>query len=234
MAARQTMYMRAEARRNSETGVLTAAPPLPRRRHPRRRQLLVLTGLWLAIVAVTIAVGLRWTAPRTPEAVVAAKAVPAPTAKAVPTAAAPAKTVPASTTKAVPPPAPALAVSKPSPAVTRPSLAATTPSPAIPRALPAKTRAPEVAPASVVTTEKPHAAADGRLVITTTPAGAIVTVDGVGWGATPVTIRYLPGGMKRVRITKDGYATQERAVRIDGATTLRIALSPRSEAARSR
>jgi len=53
-----------------------------------------------------------------------------------------------------------------------------------------------------------------ELVVTTQPAGARVTVNGIGWGIAPVTIRYLPAGNKRIRVTKEGYATEERMVRV--------------------
>lgn len=49
-----------------------------------------------------------------------------------------------------------------------------------------------------------------ELVITTHPEGARVTVNGIGWGVSPVTIRYLPPGDKRIRVSKDGYAAAER------------------------
>ena len=52
------------------------------------------------------------------------------------------------------------------------------------------------------------------LVIATEPAGARVTVNGIGWGTTPVTIRYLPSGEKRIRVSKEGYAAEERVVRV--------------------
>ena len=52
----------------------------------------------------------------------------------------------------------------------------------------------------------------GSLVVTSTPSGARVTVNGIGWGSTPVTINYLPVGPKRVRLSKDGYVAEERAV----------------------
>ena len=48
----------------------------------------------------------------------------------------------------------------------------------------------------------------------TQPAGARVTVDGIGWGLTPVTIRFLPPGNKRIRVSKDGYAATERVVSV--------------------
>jgi hypothetical protein len=53
-----------------------------------------------------------------------------------------------------------------------------------------------------------------ELAVTTQPAGARVTVNGIGWGIAPITIRYLPAGDKRVRVSKEGYATEERLVRI--------------------
>ena len=53
-----------------------------------------------------------------------------------------------------------------------------------------------------------------ELVVTTQPAGARVTVNGIGWGLAPVTIRHLPAGDKRIRVSKEGYATEERMVRL--------------------
>jgi hypothetical protein len=53
-----------------------------------------------------------------------------------------------------------------------------------------------------------------ELVVATQPAGGRVTVDGIGWGVAPVTIRYLSPGDKRIRVTKDGFATTERIVQV--------------------
>jgi len=53
-----------------------------------------------------------------------------------------------------------------------------------------------------------------ELMVASQPGGARVTVDGIGWGVTPVTIRHLPTGVKRVRVSKDGYATTERIVSV--------------------
>jgi PEGA domain len=68
--------------------------------------------------------------------------------------------------------------------------------------------------------------ASGLLVITE-PEGARVTINGVGWGTTPVAIPFLPSGSKRVRVTKSGYESEERLVD-SGSTpsgaTLRIEL----------
>jgi hypothetical protein len=58
------------------------------------------------------------------------------------------------------------------------------------------------------------------LVVTTAPTGARVTVNGIAWGVTPLTIRYLPTGDKRIRVSKDGFAAQERTVRLaEGRST---------------
>jgi hypothetical protein len=74
--------------------------------------------------------------------------------------------------------------------------------------LPPSTSTPP--PALPVAEEPPApASADGSLQILSEPAGAHVTVNGIQWGQTPVTIRYLEPGEKVVRITKDGYASTE-------------------------
>jgi hypothetical protein len=62
------------------------------------------------------------------------------------------------------------------------------------------------------------------LVITSTPDGANVTVDGIRWGTTPVTIRHLPGGHKRIRVTSDGYASVERVFDVQSDLVNRVAL----------
>jgi hypothetical protein len=60
-----------------------------------------------------------------------------------------------------------------------------------------------------------------ELIVSAQPEGARVTVNGIGWGTAPVTIRYLPAGQKRIRVTKDGYATEERIVRlVEGRPTM--------------
>ena len=72
-----------------------------------------------------------------------------------------------------------------------------------------------------------QSASDRALIVTTEPAGGRVTVDGIGWGTTPVTIRNLPPGPKHVRVTKDGYGVEERVVNLApnrSAITLQIPL----------
>jgi hypothetical protein len=58
---------------------------------------------------------------------------------------------------------------------------------------------------------------DGRLLVRSTPAGARVFVDGNEQGRTPAVVRDLPRGEHRVRVTQDGYTTEERRVVITPA-----------------
>jgi cytoskeletal protein RodZ len=76
------------------------------------------------------------------------------------------------------------------------------------------------------------ATSEGELRVQSEPDGAQVTVNGIGWGRTPVTIKYLPLGEKRVRLTKDGYVSTERRVQISPERTvgtLSVTLQPRAD-----
>jgi transcriptional regulator with XRE-family HTH domain len=57
-------------------------------------------------------------------------------------------------------------------------------------------------------------ATEGALVVESTPPGARVTVNGVGWGETPVTIRHLEFGSKRIRLTLQDHVSEERMVNL--------------------
>jgi hypothetical protein len=61
-----------------------------------------------------------------------------------------------------------------------------------------------------------RSASEGLLRITSSPSGARVTVNGIGWGQTPVTVGHLPLGTKTVRVTSDGYTAQQRLVDLRG------------------
>jgi hypothetical protein len=61
----------------------------------------------------------------------------------------------------------------------------------------------------------------GQLVVITMPEGARLTVDGIGRGTTPLTIRHLPFGDRQVRITKAGYGAVEQVARLDQVHTTR-------------
>lgn len=72
---------------------------------------------------------------------------------------------------------------------------------------------------------------DAELVVTSNPPGARVTVDGIGWGVTPIRIQHLSPGVKRVRLTLDGYVGVERDVRVGdegGTVTVAVTLAPRN------
>lgn len=102
--------------------------------------------------------------------------------------------------------APIIAAIKPDfPAL--PAFLAPSPRPARPTR-PARSNA--AAPRQVVTVPT-------HFVVTSDPAGANVTINGVGYGPTPVTIPFLPPGAKRIRVTKAGYQSQEQVVGARGA-----------------
>jgi cytoskeletal protein RodZ len=75
---------------------------------------------------------------------------------------------------------------------------------------------------------EPPQAVESTLTVTSNPAGARVTVNGIGWGETPVTIRYLPPGSKTVRVTKDGFEGAEKKVVLaeEGPASVRLNLEP--------
>jgi hypothetical protein len=112
-------------------------------------------------------------------------------------------------------------------AAVAPSLRNTVPVVNVTPASPAVGELPETIPSSVGSAAAvPIARPPGHLRIVTMPPGARVTVNGVGRGVTPLTIRHLPPGAKRVRVTKDGYAGAERMISLagDAGRTVRIPL----------
>ena len=76
-------------------------------------------------------------------------------------------------------------------------------------------RKPDTTPAA--TAAAPSATESGRLLIRSTPDGASVSVDGRDYGKTPATVRDLARGPHQVRVTRDGYAAQERRVVISSS-----------------
>jgi cytoskeleton protein RodZ len=86
------------------------------------------------------------------------------------------------------------------------------------------TMMPPPAPSS-----EPPTGVQPSMRIVSEPAGARVTVNGIGWGQTPVTIRHLAPGEKRVRLSKDGYISAERRLHVtpDNPTqAVRVSLAP--------
>jgi len=75
-------------------------------------------------------------------------------------------------------------------------------------------RKPDTPPAAATAAAAavPPTAASGRLLIRSTPDGASVSVDGRDYGKTPATVRDLSHGPHQVRVTRDGYAAQDRRV----------------------
>lgn len=70
---------------------------------------------------------------------------------------------------------------------------------------------------------------DAGLTITSEPSGARVTVDGIAWGVTPVTVHHLAAGKRRVRVTLPDYGAVERSVRMAddrSAASLHVTLTP--------
>ena len=65
---------------------------------------------------------------------------------------------------------------------------------------------------TAATAAAPSTTASGRLLIRSTPDGSSVSVDGRDYGKTPATVRDLAHGPHQVRVTRDGYAAQERRV----------------------
>jgi cytoskeleton protein RodZ len=67
-----------------------------------------------------------------------------------------------------------------------------------------------------------------RLVIVSDPAGARLTVDGIGRGLTPISVNELSPGARRIRVTLAGYRAADLTVplRATGDTTVKIVLHP--------
>lgn len=84
---------------------------------------------------------------------------------------------------------------------------------------------------------QPAPANAGRLLIRSTPSGASVEVDGVARGVTPLALRDLELGSRRVAITRRGYIAEEQRVvltRARPSRTLEIQLTPSASAAEGR
>jgi cytoskeletal protein RodZ len=88
---------------------------------------------------------------------------------------------------------------------------------------------PAVPPPAVTGNVAAADATEGELRITSEPAGALVTVNGIAWGPTPVTIQYMPFGKKLIRATKPGYVSAQRGFDFGPdrrIRSVRIQLSP--------
>ncbi|MEA2094790.1 MAG: SUMF1/EgtB/PvdO family nonheme iron enzyme [Pseudomonadota bacterium] len=70
--------------------------------------------------------------------------------------------------------------------------------------------------------------ADGQLALSSTPAGATLSVDGDFHGTTPATLTLSSGSEHRLRLSKPGYQTTDKAITLAaaGEQTLAIELPP--------
>ena len=80
--------------------------------------------------------------------------------------------------------------------------------------LPAQEAAAAEPPAAPETAAAVWSPASTEIVVTTDPPGAVVTVNGISWGESPVTIRHLSPGAKRIRATKEGFAAAEQVLHL--------------------
>jgi hypothetical protein len=93
------------------------------------------------------------------------------------------------------------------------------------------------AAASTDVVDQKAAAAEGRLLIRSRPAGARVSVDGKDYGATPATVRNLARGAHQVKVTHEGYVMEERRVVVSSthpSQSMTLELAPVRAAASAR
>ena len=70
--------------------------------------------------------------------------------------------------------------------------------------------------------------ADGKLALSSDPAGATISVDGVFYGTTPATLTLASGKEHRVRLTSPGHQSLNKAVQLapEEERELQVSLSP--------
>ena len=123
-------------------------------------------------------------------------------------------------------------VSTPPPAPAGENANVETAGPTLPNETPSASTPAATSGATDETIDNAAVLTEGELRVESEPDGAQVTVNGIGWGRTPVTIKYLPIGEKRVRLTKDGYVSTERRVQISAERpvgALSVTLQPRAD-----
>ena len=72
-------------------------------------------------------------------------------------------------------------------------------------------------------------AGSGRVLIRTTPAGALVTLDGRSRGAAPLSLGDVSPGVHRLGVAAPGYVSEEREITVSAgapATAVNVALTP--------
>jgi hypothetical protein len=68
----------------------------------------------------------------------------------------------------------------------------------------------------------PSVAAASKITITTDPVGAVVQLDGVSFGPSPVTIPKVSPGAHQLRVSAEGYVTREDLLDVDGSSDFQI------------
>ncbi len=82
-------------------------------------------------------------------------------------------------------------------------------------------RAGETASVGPVTLEVP----DGTLAITTEPPDAAISVAGTDRGRAPLSVALPPSATAELKVTRPGYATATRRVRVEPGVTTRVAIA---------
>ena len=105
--------------------------------------------------------------------------------------------------------------------VVPPPLAAADAPPLLPGAPPAtREGAAPVALAPALSPAPPPAAAAGWLLVRTEPPGAMVTIDGVDRGRTPLALSDMPFDTYRVEVSREGFRSQSAALTLSPAATV--------------
>ncbi len=113
------------------------------------------------------------------------------------------------------------------PAVPAPIASADAPKPS-PQSESSAAPAPAIVSAQPAAELTPPPPADFALTVTSSPEGARVLVDGIARGRTPLTVRHLEPGERRLRVVLDGFVSSESVVDLTGRsrTSVHIELPP--------
>lgn len=68
----------------------------------------------------------------------------------------------------------------------------------------------------------PSVAAASKITITTDPVGAVVQLDGVSYGPSPVIIPKVEPGAHQLKVSAEGYVTREDLLDVDGSSDFQI------------
>jgi serine/threonine protein kinase len=96
------------------------------------------------------------------------------------------------------------------------------PEPALPAPAPSR-------PASGITPAPARAPVSGRLLIRSSPADAVVSINGEPRGKTPLTVRDLAPGSYTIHVTRNGFVAADRRVRLTArqpSESIEISLKP--------